>query len=55
MTIEGFSVSLTNCTESSVSEGIATYSLFDVTVTAERGVFGNADYVSHAIRATLGG
>jgi MSHA biogenesis protein MshP len=55
MTIEGFSVSLTSCTESSVTEGITTYSLFDVTVSAERGVFGDADYVNHAIRATLRG
>lgn len=55
MTIEGFDVSMTSCTESSVTEGLATYSLFDVTVTAERGAFGDADYVNLAIRATLRG
>jgi len=55
MTIEGFDVSLTNCTASSVTEGLATYNLFDVTVNAERGVFGDADYVNLAIRATLRG
>jgi len=55
MTIEGFDVALTSCTESSVTEGLATYSLFDVTVSAERGAFGDADYVNLAIRATLKG
>jgi len=55
MTIEGFNVTLTSCTSSSVTEGLGTYNLFDVTVSAERGSFGNADYVNHAIRATLGG
>lgn len=55
LTLEGFDVSLTSCTESSVTEGMTTYSLFDVTVSAERGVFGDTDYVNHAIRATLRG
>lgn len=55
MTIEGFNVSLTSCTASSITEGLATYNLFDVTVNAERGAFGDADYVNLAIRATLRG
>ena len=55
MTIEGFNVSLTSCSASSVTEGLATYNLFDVTVSAERGAFGDADYVNLAIRATLRG
>lgn len=55
MTIEGFNVSVTGCAETSVTEGMANYSLFDITVSAERGVFGDADYVNHAIRATLRG
>ena len=55
LTIEGFNVSLTGCTASSVTEGSATYKLFDVTVNAERGAFGDADYVNLAIRATLRG
>ena len=55
LTIEGFSVTLTNCTESVVTEGLSSYKLFDVTVSAERGAFGDADYVNHAIRATLRG
>ena len=55
LTIEGFSVTLTNCTQSVVTEGLSSYNLFDVTVSAERGVFGDADYVNHAIRATLRG
>jgi MSHA biogenesis protein MshP len=55
MTIEGFNVSVTGCAETSVTEGMANYSLFDITVSAERGAFGDADYVNHAIRATLRG
>lgn len=55
LTIEGFSVTLTNCTQSVVTEGPSSYKLFDVTVSAERGAFGDADYVNHAIRATLKG
>jgi Tfp pilus assembly protein PilX len=55
LTIEGFSVTLTNCTQSVVTEGPSSYNLFDVTVSAERGAFGDADYVNHAIRATLRG
>ena len=55
LTIEGFSVTLTNCTQSVVTEGLSSYNLFDVTVSAERGVFGDADYINHAIRATLRG
>ena len=55
LTIEGFNVTVTSCTQTSVTEGVATYSLFDVTVTAERGAFGDTDYVNHAIRATLRG
>lgn len=55
MTIEGFDVALTSCSVNSVTEGLATYNLFDVTVSAERGSFGDADYVNLAIRATLKG
>ena len=55
LTIEGFSVTLTNCTQSVVTEGPSSYNLFDVTVSAERGAFGDTDYVNHAIRATLRG
>ena len=55
LTIEGFNVTLTSCTQSVVTEGLSSYNLFDVTVSAERGVFGDADYVNHAIRATLRG
>ena len=53
--IEGFSVSLTSCTQTDVVEGAANYRLFDVTVNAERGSFGNADYVNLALRAALRG
>jgi len=55
LTIEGFDVSVTSCTQTNVTEGLVSYSLFDVTVRAERGAFGDTDYVSQAIRATLRG
>ena len=55
LAIEGFSVTLTDCSQSVVTEGLSSYNLFDVTVSAERGAFGDADYVNHAIRATLKG
>ena len=55
LTIEGYEVSVTQCAFSTVTEGAASYRLFDVTVSAERGTFGEADYVRLAVRATLGG
>ena len=55
LTIEGFDVVVTSCTQTNVTEGLSSYSLFDVTVRAERGSFGDTDYVNHAIRATLRG
>ncbi len=55
LSIEGFDVSIAQCAFSTVTEGGASYRLFDVTVQAERGAFGDADYVRLAIRATLRG
>jgi MSHA biogenesis protein MshP len=55
MTIEGFVVQVTACRMTDVSEGGDSYRLFDVTVNASRGAFGDADYVNLAVRATLGG
>lgn len=55
LTIEGFDVTLTNCSATDVIEGADSYRLFDVTVSAERGDFGDADYVKLAIRANLRG
>ena len=55
LAIDGFNVSLTACSASVVTEGAISYSMYDVTVRAERGTFGDADYVNLAIRATLRG
>lgn len=55
LNIEGFAVSVTDCTATDVTEGTDSFRLYDVTVTAERGSFGDADYVNLALRATLRG
>lgn len=55
LVIDGFNVSLTGCSASIINEGSISYSMYDVTVRAERGSFGDADYVNLAIRATLRG
>ena len=50
---EGFLIRLTACTRSAITEAGSTYALFDVTVDASRGGFGDWDFVSRSIRATL--
>ena len=50
---EGFVIRLAACTRSAISEAGTTYALFDVTVDATRGAFGDWDFVSRSIRATL--
>ena len=55
MTIEGFTVRVTDCTPYSITEAGGSYTLHDVTVTSERGSFGDVDYVSRSLRATVGG
>ena len=55
MTIEGFTVSLTDCTSYPVFEAGNNYNLHDVTLLSERGSFGELDYVSRSVRATIGG
>lgn len=52
-TVEGFDVRLSDCGRIVVYEGGATYALFDITVDASRSSFGDWDYVSRSIRATL--
>lgn len=51
--IEGFTVEVTACAATDVTEGLDNYRLFDVTVRAERGSFGDIDYVNLVLRATL--
>lgn len=46
-----------SCTKSTVIEGSKTYNIFNLSALAERGVFGNTDYISREMQvtATLGG
>lgn len=55
MTVEGFAVTLDSCSASDILEGGVNYRLYDVTVSAQRGAFGDADYINLAIRANLRG
>ena len=50
---DGFMIRLVACTRSVITEAGSTYALFDVTVDANRGAFGDWDFVSRSIRATL--
>lgn len=52
--VEGFTVSLAACSQTTVSEAGGSYNLYDVTVDASRGVFGDQDFVSRSLRATVG-
>ncbi|WP_428607791.1 hypothetical protein [Sedimenticola sp.] len=54
-TAEGFTITLSACTAYPVTEGAASYSLYDVQVNASRGSFGSPDYVSRRLRATVTG
>lgn len=53
VTVEGYQVSVTACTAHAITEGPLNYQLFDVTLNAERGSFGNADYTNVRLQATL--
>ena len=55
MNIEGFNVNITSCTEYSIFEAGNNFKLHDVTVLSERGSYGDVDFVSRTIRATIGG
>lgn len=55
MTVEGYNVTIAACSASDITEGATAYRMFDVTVNAERGVFGDADYVNLSVRAQLRG
>ena len=55
MTVEGFSVEVSACTKSTHTEAGSSYDIFDVSVSAERGNYGDVDYVQRTLRATIGG
>jgi len=50
---EGFLISLTACTRNLITEAGANYALYDVTVEASQGAFGDPSFVSRSLRATL--
>jgi MSHA biogenesis protein MshP len=51
---EGFTITLAACSRQVVTESGTGYALYDVTVDASRGSFGDHDFVSRSLRATLG-
>jgi len=53
VSLEGFTVSVQSCSLTLVTEGAATYSLFDIQVEARRGAWGQAEYARRRLRATL--
>ena len=50
---EGFLISLTACTRSLIVEAGDSYALYEVTVEASQGTFGDPSFVSRSLRATL--
>lgn len=53
LTVEGFQVMVNGCTAHAITEGPLSYQLFDVVLSAERGVFGTPDYVKVRLQVTL--
>lgn len=53
--VEGFTVEVAGCTKSTHTEAGDTYDIFDVSIKAERGNYGEVDYVQRSLRATIGG
>lgn len=53
LVVEGFTVTQLGCTPYAVTEGALGYQLFDVTMQAERGSFGQVDYARVRMRAML--
>jgi MSHA biogenesis protein MshP len=51
--VEGYTVSLTACSKETVTEGAANYGVYDVSVQATRGSFGDSDYVRRRLTALL--
>ena len=51
--VAGFAVAVTSCTAYPAVEGAVNYNLFALELTATRGTFGQPDFVSRALRATV--
>ena len=53
--LEGFDVRVTSCSKTDHVEAGASYSIYSLSVTAERGSYGDVDYVQRSLTATVGG
>ena len=53
--LEGFDVKVTSCNKTDHVEAGASYSIYSLSVTAERGSYGDVDYVQRSLTATVGG
>ena len=51
--LEGFDVAITGCSQTNHFEAGDSYSIFSLSVTAERGSYGDVDYVSRRLDANL--
>lgn len=51
--LEGFDLSVTQCSKTDFTEGVTTYSAYDIEITASMNAFGDPDYVSRAVRAVV--
>jgi MSHA biogenesis protein MshP len=52
--LEGFDVELTACSKTDHVEAGDSYSIYSLSVTAERGSYGDVDYVQRSLTATVG-
>lgn len=55
LSVEGFTVSIDACAVQSVSEGGGSYPLFDISVTAQFGTYGDFDFVRRRLNAVIMG
>jgi MSHA biogenesis protein MshP len=51
--VEGFTVQLTGCSKETVTEGGSSYGVYEVSVEATHGSFGESDYVRRRLSALL--
>ena len=53
--LEGFDVQVTSCSKTDHVEAGTSYSIYSLSVTAERGSYGDVDYVQRSLTAKVGG
>ena len=52
---DGFEIRISRCDSQPVTEGALSYTLYNVTVSASYGSFGDADFVSRRVNASFAG